>query len=112
MFHDFANHQTDAIRSTDTAIKYTIEVDRECSLLHTKLKYRVVQLNFTPEIEEIYMMFERSRTICSMASRKQCMEYFNSRCLIQLDLLVKYIGLREEFDNTAAHSLTMLRQIF
>ena len=29
---------------------------------------RVVQLNFTPEIEVLYMLFERSLCICSMTS--------------------------------------------
>ena len=33
--------------------------------------YRVVQLNFTPEIEVFYMLFERSLSIFNMTSLKQ-----------------------------------------
>ena len=36
----------------------------------------VVQLNFTPEIEVFYILFDRSLSISSMTSLKQHMEYF------------------------------------
>ena len=42
--------------------------------------YRVVQLNFTPEIEVFYVLFDRSLSIFSMTSLKQSMENFNFRC--------------------------------
>ena len=50
------------------------------------LFYRVVQLNFTPEMEVFYMLLERSLSTFSMLSLKQLMEYFYLRCKIQLDL--------------------------
>ena len=50
---------------------------------------RVVQLNLTPEMEVFYMLFERCLSIFSMASLKQHIEYFHSRCKIQLDLPVQ-----------------------
>ena len=56
----------------------------------TLLQYRVVQLNFTPEIEVFYMMFETSLSIFSMTSLKQHTEYvlyLHFRCKIQLDPL-------------------------
>ena len=52
--------------------------------------YRVVQLNFTPEIEVFYMPFGRSLSIFSMTSVKQHIECFNFRCKIQLDLPVHH----------------------
>ena len=51
----------------------------------------MAQLNFTPEIEVFYMLFERTPSILSMTSLKQHMEYFNFRCKIQLDHPVKLI---------------------
>ena len=45
--------------------------------------HRVVQLNFTPEIEVFHMLFDRF--YFSMTSLKQHMEYFNFTCSIQLD---------------------------
>ena len=50
--------------------------------------YRVVQLNFTLEIEVLYMLFDRYHSICSMTCLRQHMEYFSFRCLIHLDLPV------------------------
>ena len=59
--------------------------------------YRVVQLNFTPEIEVLYMPSERSLSIFSLTrslsifsltSLKQHMEYFYFLCYIQLDFPV------------------------
>ena len=50
--------------------------------------YRVVQLNFTTEVEVIYMLFNRSLSIFSMTSLNLHIEYFNFRCKIQLDLSV------------------------
>ena len=47
---------------------------------------RVVQLNFTPEIEVFFMPFEISISIFRMTSLKQHIAYLNSRCKIQLDL--------------------------
>ena len=47
--------------------------------------YRMVQLNFTPEIEVFYRLFERSLSILSITSLKQLMEYFNFRSIIQFD---------------------------
>ena len=52
------------------------------------LLYRVVQLNFTPEV--FYMMFEISLSIFSMTSLKQRIKYFYFRSKIQLDLPVLY----------------------
>ena len=49
------------------------------------IKYKVVQLNFTPEIEVFYMLFERDLSIFSMTSLEQHIKYFNSLCKIQLD---------------------------
>ena len=46
----------------------------------------MVQLNFSPENKVFYILFERSRSISSMASLKQHMEYFQFHCNIQLDL--------------------------
>ena len=56
------------------------------------IRYRVVQLNFTPEIEVFYMMFERPLSIFSMTSLKQHIEYSHFRCKILFDLPVQ--GLR------------------
>ena len=42
--------------------------------------FRVVQLNFTPEIEVFYMLLDRSLTIFSTTSLKQHMEYFTFLC--------------------------------
>ena len=50
--------------------------------------YRVVQLNFTPEIEVFYLLFEISLPIFSMTSLKQHIECLNFRCKIQSDLHV------------------------
>ena len=46
---------------------------------YTSCKYRLVQLNFTPEIEVFYIMFERSLSIFSMPFLKQLIKYFNFR---------------------------------
>ena len=51
--------------------------------------YRVVQLDFTLEIEVFYMLYKRSLSSFSLTSLKQHMEYFNFRCKIQLDLPVQ-----------------------
>ena len=48
--------------------------------------YRVAQLNFTPEIEVFYILFERSLSIFKETTVKLLIEYFNFRCTIQLDL--------------------------
>ena len=39
--------------------------------------YRVVQLNYIPEIAVLYMLFERSLTIFTMTSLTHHMEYFH-----------------------------------
>ena len=46
------------------------------------------QLNFTPEMEVFYMLFETSLSIFGRTSLKQHMEYFHFRCKIQLYLPV------------------------
>ena len=51
--------------------------------------YRVVQLNFTQEIEVFYVLFNRSLPIFNTTYLKQQMEYFNFRWYIQLDLPVQ-----------------------
>ena len=49
----------------------------------------MVQLNFIPEIEVFYVLFDRSLSIFSMTSLKQHMKYFNVQCYyIKLDLPV------------------------
>ena len=65
------------------------------ALFHT---YRVVQLNFTPEIEVFYMLFEGSLSILGMTSNKQHMEYLNLQCKIQLDHPVLYVTHRRSFN--------------
>ena len=47
----------------------------------------MVQLNFTPEFEVFYMLFDRYLSIFSLTSLKQHMEYFNFRCKISWSLL-------------------------
>ena len=61
-----------------------------CSQLRNNAAYiyRVVQLNFTPEIEVFYMLFERPLSIFSMSALKQHIEYFHLQSEIQLDLPV------------------------
>ena len=43
-------------------------------------RYRVVEINITPEIEVFHMLFYRSLSIFSMTSLKQYTEYFYFRC--------------------------------
>ena len=45
-----------------------------------ELMYRVVRLNFTPEIKVFYMLLDRYLPIFTMTSLKQHMKYFNFRC--------------------------------
>ena len=52
-------------------------------LQHCSVTYRVVQLNFTLEIEVFYMLFERSL--------KQNIENFHFGYKIQFDHLVRYL---------------------
>ena len=47
-------------------------------------RYRVVQLDVTPENEVFGMLFVRSLSIFTMTSVKQHIEHFNFRCNIQL----------------------------
>ena len=42
--------------------------------------YREVQLNLTPKIEVLNMLFDRYLSIFSMTSFKQHVEYFNFLC--------------------------------
>ena len=42
-------------------------------------KYRVVKLNFTPEIEVFYMLLERSLSYFSITYLKHNIEYFHFR---------------------------------
>ena len=44
--------------------------------------YRVVQLNFTPEIKAFYMRFERFLSIFSVTSLKPHIQYFHFQCKI------------------------------
>ena len=44
--------------------------------------YRVVQLNFTPEIELFYMLFERSLSIFSMTYLKQHIQSWAKKCVL------------------------------
>ena len=54
--------------------------------------YREAQLNFTPEIKVLYMLFDRCHTKNRKRSFKQHIKYLNFRCKIQLDLPVKRSG--------------------
>ena len=45
--------------------------------------YRVVQLNFTPEIEVFYMLFDRYLSIFSLTSLKQHKDYFHLQCTVE-----------------------------
>ena len=54
-----------------------------------KFKYRVVQLDFTPEIEVVHMLFDRCHTKNRKSSIKQHTEYFNFLSKILLDHPVK-----------------------
>ena len=47
--------------------------------------HRLVQQNSTSEIEEFYMLFERSLPIFSTTSLEQIIEYFNFQAKIQMD---------------------------
>ena len=55
------------------------------SFFSSLLVYRYVQLDFTPEMEVYYMLFERCHTKNSKRSIKQHMKYFNFWSKIQLD---------------------------
>ena len=48
------------------------------------LTYREVQIDFTPEIEVLYMLFERSLSIFT-TSLKQHLKYVHFQCKIQLN---------------------------
>ena len=54
------------------------------------LFYRVVQLNFTPEVQVLYMLLESFSSIFSMTYLKQHIKYFLFRRKIQLDLPVVF----------------------
>ena len=56
------------------------------------LQYRVLQMNFTPEIEVFYRLFDRYLSIFSMTSLKQHMHYFHILCKIQMDLPVRILS--------------------
>ena len=47
--------------------------------------YRQVQLDFTPEVEVFYMLFDRCHTKNVKRFLKQHIKYFNFRSKIQLD---------------------------
>ena len=49
------------------------------------IMYREVQLDFTPEMEVFYMLFERCYTENRKRSLKHYMKYFDFRSKIQLD---------------------------
>ena len=57
--------------------------------LRISRNYRVVQLDFTPEIEVFYILFARSLSIFSGTSLKRHIWYFNLRCELQLAALYK-----------------------
>merc|ERR1712037_472201 len=73
-----------------------------------KAMYRMVQQNFTPEIEVFYMLFDRSLSIFSMTSLKQHMEYFNCRYQIQLDHLVVIYVIKGDDCRMLIHSYSTL----
>ena len=49
------------------------------------MMYREVRLDFTPEVEVCYILFERCFSLNRKESIKQHMYFFNFRCKIQLD---------------------------
>ena len=55
-------------------------------LYDLKVMYRVVQLNFTLEIEVLCMLFDRALSIFTMISIENHIKYFNFRSKIQLDV--------------------------
>ena len=55
-------------------------------VLHFYIMYRVVQLNFTLEIEVLCMLFDRALSIFTMISIENHIKYFNFRSKIQLDV--------------------------
>ena len=70
------------------------QVPRQSRLHRRKVPpFRVVQPNFTPEIEVFYMLFERYLSIFSMTSLKQHVGYFHFRYKIQLDLPVQTLAV-------------------
>ena len=67
--------------------------------------FRVVQLNFSPEIQVFYMRFERALSIFSIASLKQHIYYFNFWCKIQLDLPVYTVYIYGLYNSTWSGTL-------
>ena len=61
-------------------------------MVRVDMLYRVVQLNFAPEIEVFYVLFEKSLYIFSVTSIKHHIQYFHFRCKIQLDHPVRARG--------------------
>ena len=59
---------------------------REIRLVSREM-YREIQLDFTPQIEVFYMLFERCHTKNRKRSLKLVIKYFNFRNRIQLKLL-------------------------
>ena len=53
------------------------------------ISLRVVQLDFTPEIKVLCVLFHRSLPILTKTPLKHVIKYFSFRCNIQLDLPVQ-----------------------
>ena len=51
-------------------------------------------VNFTPEVEVFYMLYERSLSFFRMTSLKQHMGYFNFLCKMQSDLPVGIVNCK------------------
>ena len=64
-------------------------MDGHCELggvaFEVKLLHKMVQLNFTQEMEIICMLFDRAHSTFTMTSIKKHIEYFNFKSKIQLD---------------------------
>ena len=70
-------------------------------VLDTPAPYRVVLLNFTPEIEVFYMLFERSLSIFNITYLRHHIEYINFRCKIHLNLPVQSVPDHGQGGNVA-----------
>ena len=58
---------------------------------YCRTHYREVQLDFTPEMEVFYVLFERCHTKNGKRYLKQHLKYFNFRSKIQLDHPVRFV---------------------
>ena len=64
----------------DFLLKHLYETENRIVLKEESGGYREVQLNLTPKIEVLNMLFDRYLSIFSMTSFKQHVEYFNFLC--------------------------------